>query len=185
MHEKTGRERQLVFHDTGFGDPGEQWMFGMVLEIGERVLDQVEHLPAAVMNASPAGSYLSPARIVVHLVGNELRELPLVAGPFDPPDYTADVQEVTAAELLTMKTDHLDTAAILRKHVAFRRKLILERCHKPGLLDEPIDHPLMTTKRDAVGKWIWHWSFHSGHIGAVTLELGYEYVWTTARPPGA
>jgi len=184
MQEKNGRARQYVFRqDPGSPNPGDQWMFGMFLELGERVLDQIEHIPAAVLNAAPADSYLAPARVVLHLIGADLRRLPLIAGPFDAPGYHADVQKTESDDFATMRTDHLDSVDILRRHLAFRKQLVAERCWTPGLLDTPVENPNFATKRDALGHLIWHWSFHSGHIGAVTLELGYEYNWTSAPRP--
>jgi hypothetical protein len=180
MTNKNGRPRQFNFREEGFPDSGSQWMFGMLLELGDRVLDQVEHVPAAVLNAAPEGSYLAPARVVLHLVGTDLRMLPLLVGPFDAPDYQADVQKTTSEDFPTMKTAHLDTVGILRRHLAWRSRLIKERGTQPGLLDLAVEHPACATKRDLLGHQIWHWSFHSGHIGAVTLEQGYEYIWTSA-----
>jgi len=183
MQEKTGRERHLIFRDTDFTDPGTRWMFGMLLELGERVLDQVEHLPAAVLNTAPAGSYLTPARVVVHLVANDLRLLSPLLGPFEAPDYAADARKTAAADLITMDTKGIDPVDLLRRHLVFQRSLVHERGRAPGLLEEPVEHPAAATKRDLLGHLIWHWSFHSGHIGAVTLEMGYEYLWTSAKRP--
>jgi hypothetical protein len=181
MTEKTGRPRQFNFRDAKFGDPGNQWMFGMLLELGERVLDQVEHIPAAVLNAAPAGSYLAPARVVLHLIGTDLRMLPLLVGPFEAPDYHAEVQKSTSEDFPTMATSGLDSVDILRRHLAWRSRLLQERGTVPGLLDQNADHPACATKRDLLGHQIWHWAFHSGHIGGVTLEQGYEYIWTSAK----
>lgn len=183
MEEKTGRPRQFNFRNTAFGDPGNQWMFGMLLELGERVLDQVEHVSAAALNAAPAGSYLAPARVMLHLIGTDLRMLPLLLGPFEAPDYHSDVQKTTSEDFQTMATAHLDSVGILRRHLAWRSRLVAERGSAPGLLEQPVEHPACATKRDLLGHQIWHWSFHSGHIGAVTLELGYEYIWTSAKRP--
>ncbi len=181
MQEKTGRERQLILRDPSFGNPGDQWMFGMLLEVGDRVLDQIDHLPPAALNTAPAGSYLFPARVVLHLVGTDLRLFPSILGTFESPDYAEDVRKTTSEDFSTMAVDHLDAVDILRRHVAWRRPLVKERGTVPGLLEQPVDHPAAATRRDLLGHLIWHWSFHSGHIGAVTLELGYEYVWTSAK----
>ncbi len=181
MIEKAGRERQFHFQDAPVSeDPGTQWMVGMWLELGERVLDQVAHIPLEVLNTAPPGSYLVPARVVLHLVGNDLRMLPLLIGAFPGPDYQGVVTATTAADLQTMDTQGHDVRDILKRHLAFRRGLAGLRNLPPGFLDQAIDHPSFATKREALGHMIWHWSFHSGHLGAVTLELGYEYVWRSS-----
>ncbi len=28
----------------------------------------------------------------------------------------------------------------------------------------------------------WHWVYHSGHIGLLSFEAGYDYEWTVRKP---
>ena len=185
MHEKQGRERKFNFRDEeGFAEPDAQWMFGMWLELGERVYDQIEHVPAATLNLKPNGSYLSPARVVLHLIGSDLRSFKTMAGQFPQAGYHSLVEKTTSTDFETMQTEQIDVLGILKQHLVFRKNELLSRCHEPGFLDKPVDHPSFAINRDLLGHQIWHWSFHSGHIGAATLELGYEYHWTSSKRQG-
>ena len=191
MLEKQGRERKFVFRqEDGFIDTGSQWMFGMLLELGDRVFDQVEHLPKPILDAIPQDSYLGAARIIYHLVETDLRIFKLIvdtfpdAAYFPEPPHLDEVSKRTSIDLATMETEAIDSLAILQAHLAFRKSHIVSQCTSPGFLDEPINHMSFANKRDVLGHLIWHWSYHSGHIGAVTLELGYEYHWTSCRIAG-
>jgi hypothetical protein len=181
MFEKQGRERQFQFDDPGISsDPGTRWMVGMWLELGDRVFDQIEHLPSDVLHGAPEGSYLIPARIVLHLVGNDLRLLPLLVGVFPPPAYQPLVAATTATDLQSMETRSVDVRDVLAQHLVFRKALPGLRNLAPEFLEASIEHPSFATKRAALGHLIWHWSFHGGHIGAVTLEMGHEYIWRSS-----
>ncbi|HTH12944.1 MAG TPA: hypothetical protein VMB23_01020 [Spirochaetia bacterium] len=184
MQEKSGRPRQLVFRgELGMTDPGTQWMVGMFFELGDRVLDQVEHLPEAVLQANPPNSYLSPAKVILHLVGTDMKRLPGVVGTFPPPAYAPEVARSQGVDFDAIPTQGIDVVSVLRSHLDFRRTHWQGPLTTAGLLDEPIDLPYFETKRDLLGHLIWHWSFHSGHLGAVTLQAGYEYLWTSAPKP--
>jgi hypothetical protein len=83
-----------------------------------------------------------------------------------------------------MDTTAIDSLGILKEHLSFRKRHIVNQCSLPRFLDKSIHHLSFANKRDVLGHLIWHWSYHSGHIGAVTLELGYEYHWTSHRIAG-
>ena len=180
MIEKTGRPRHLIFrNELGVKDPGAQWMVGMFFELGDRVLDQVEHIPERILHSSPRDSYLSPARVLLHLIGSDVRRVPSIVGPGPQPPYSAVVARTQSENFPTMETQGVDVIGVLRSHLEYRKAHWAQPLARPGILDETIDDANFATKRDALGHLIWHWSFHSGHLGAVTLEQGYEYNWTS------
>ena len=156
-------------------------MLGMLLELGDRLFDQIEHLPVEVLNSAPVGSYLTPARIVLHAIEAEIRRLRLILPEFADPSYLSLVGQTTLEDLATLETESIDSVGILKSHLVFRRELLTNCCSDPDFIDEPIDHPSFPDKRAVLGHLIWHWSFHSGHIGAVTLEMGHEYNWTSSK----
>ncbi len=178
MIEKDGRERvydfSLLLPNLG---PEETWMIGMLLEVGERMYDQVEHLPSSILNTTPDRTYLSPARVVLHAVGTDFRFLNIMIAGLASPDYSKYLEKTKSEDLTEMETNTIDAIECLRNHLAFRRKSIIENCIVPDFLNRKVIHPNFSTQRALVGHLIWHWTFHSGHIGAVTLELGYEYNW--------
>lgn len=181
MNVKIGRERRFDFENRiSSGSLEAKWMAGMLLEIGDRMLDQVEHLPVEVLNSAPVGSYLTPARMVLHVIEAEIRLLRLILPDFADPSYLSLVTQTTSKDLATRETESIDSVGILKSHMVFRGELLTNCCPDPDFLDGPIDHPIFPNRRAVLGHLIWHWSFHSGHIGAVTLEMGYEYNWTSS-----
>jgi len=180
MRLKTGRERRFDFQNQiSTGSPEAKWMLGMLLELGDRLFDQVEHLPHEVLNAAPPGSYLTASRIILHVIQSEIRRLRLVT-ELEEQSYFPLVADAASENFETLQTEAIDSVEILKRHLAFRRRVFTSCCSDVGFLDEPVNDPSLPDRRAVLGHLIWHWSFHSGHIGAVTLEMGYEYNWTSA-----
>ncbi len=158
MLEKQGRERKLVFRqEDGFIDADAQWMFGMLLELGDRVYDQVEHLPKHIIDSIPKNSYLSAARIIYHLVGADLRMFKLIIDGFpDAPyfpevPYLNEVSNSTSINLATMETSAIDSRGILKEHLSFLKRHIISLCSSPGFLDKSINHISFANRRDVLG----------------------------------
>jgi len=177
MKEKTGRKRILSFEETPGLDKGTSWMIGMLVELGDRTYDQVEHLDDQALNFKPEGSYLITSVLLLHLVQAELNLFGFMCGDYEMPDYAALVAHTNSADLSSKEGVGRKSVEILGEHLKFRKEFLMKHCSEAGFFDGPSLNPKFKTRRDVMGHLIWHWANHSGHIGAITLSAGHEYIW--------
>ena len=177
MKEKKGRQRILSFEDYPGLDKGTSWMVGMLLELGERTYDQVEHLDDQALDYKPEGSYLITSVLLLHLVKAELTLFGFMTGDYDMPEYADQVDHTNSTDLSSKQGVGRISVEILGKHLGFRQEFLKKHCFEEGFFDGPSLIPKFKTRRDVMGHLIWHWANHSGHIGAITLSAGHEYIW--------
>ena len=177
MKEKTGRKRILSYEEYSGLDKGTSWMVGMLLELGERTYDQVEHLDDQALNYKPDGSYLITSVLLLHLVHAELNLFGFMSGDYDKPDYAQYVAHTSSTDLSSKEGIGRRSVEILEMHLKFRHEFLKKHCSEEGFFDGPSLNPKFKTCRDVMGHLIWHWANHSGHIGAITLSAGHEYIW--------
>ncbi|MFP4377783.1 MAG: hypothetical protein ACLFP4_12135 [Spirochaetales bacterium] len=103
-----------------------------------------------------------------------------------PDGFASPVVNGRAAELEELHERVFDQIAEL---ISLGRRLSVEHT-LPALrgvrdTDPPVvaETPLGTADQ-VLRHLIWHWSFHSGHIGLVRLQLGGEYEWVFADDTG-
>ncbi len=177
MKEKKGRPRVLSYEDFPGADKGTSWMVGMLLELGERTYDQVEHLDDQALDFKSEGSYLITSVLLLHLVQAELNLFGFMVADFEMPEYAHEVANTASTDLSSRKGAGRRSVEILEMHLKFRHEFLRQYCGGEGFFDKPSLNPKFKTCRDVMGHLIWHWANHSGHIGEITLNAGYEYTW--------
>jgi len=169
---KPGRPRRF-----GFGTD----LVGFLEEVGERTEDQISHLPPEALNYTAPNSVLSVGRLVLHLVATDAKLFPLLVpqSPWVP--YADQLEPGVLAETTAPPGDLSRAPEVLRDHLSFRALYWLNACRAPGFADGPVVHPACATAGELLSHLVWHWTYHSGQIGLLTLEAGYDYLWTS-RP---
>lgn len=179
MTTKKGRPRRFSFTDPS--DPiGTELShcLGFLDELAIRTVDQVQHLPLEAMDyASPPG--FSIGRLVLHLVGADIKLLSTALGGAPEPPYTDQLSPGLLGNFATPSGPLEWASGVLQEHVVWRRTHLLDRCRVPGFLDQLVEHPACRTNRELLGHLVWHWSYHSGQIGLLAWQAGFDYEWTS------
>jgi len=181
MNIKQGRPRR--FHLAEASDtlgPELSFQLGFLSELGTRVEDQVNHLPPEALNFVGPQSTLSIGRLVLHLAGADLTMLSKALGLAPDPGWTKRLEAGLLASFSAAPGDLSQAPALLNEYLPFREAHLLGPCRTLGFLDRSVDHAYCQTNRELLAHLVWHWSYHSGQIGLVALEAGFDYVWTAA-----
>jgi uncharacterized damage-inducible protein DinB len=180
MIERKGRPRRYAL-DPASGIPNRELArsAARLIELSERVLDQIEDLPDPAMDASPDGTGLSIGRLALHLAWAEMSWIGRLTG-IEVPAHLAEELAPGALETFSGPPPASGGAARFRPLFAALR----ESCTLPGLraISDPFEKRESRGLRiDAAGvaeHLAWHWTYHSGHIGLLRMLAGYDYTWT-------
>lgn len=179
MTTKQGRPRRFAFGTDDTIGTELSFTLDFLDELAVRVDDQISHLPAEALNFLGPHSTLSIGRLVLHLVGADLKMLSTMVGETPTPPYQAKLDRGLITDFSSPPGDLSFAWGVLKEHIAFRRPHLLDRCRKEGFLERSVEHVACRTNRELLAHTVWHWSYHSGQIGLVALEAGYDYVWTS------
>jgi uncharacterized damage-inducible protein DinB len=176
---KEGRLRRFDMKpDPGAADATIGYYIAVFDELSERVFDQISDLPAEALSFVPEGSYLSIGKLVLHQALDEAQMVARMAGAQVPPDL-AEALGGADRKGLSVPLDPPPTAAEL---IAICRR-VREEMTRPllGPLTDPdapvdVDHGPDTVRRMLM-HLVWHWIYHSGHIGLTRLLWGSDYNW--------
>ena len=180
MENKSGRPRVYKFaKQSSAPDPEIAFHLDYIQELAQRVADQVEHLPHAAINYVAVNTQLSVGRLVLHLVSNDFKMMAMLSGSKLDPDFVA---RTTAGNLDNFSVPPGDTAFskdIIKNHIENRKPESIKVRDNIKNMDQAIDtHPKLKTVRELILHMEWHWTYHSGHIGLLAQEAGYDYTWT-------
>ena len=180
MKTKQGRPRRFAFGSADDVVGAELSFFlGFLDELAVRVEDQVVHLPVEALNYTGPNSQLSIGRLVLHLIESDLSMLARAVPGVTAPPYQAQLDKGLLAGFSAPPGDLGFAKDILKEHLVFRRTHLLDRCRVPGFLDQPVEHVACKNNRELLAHLVWHWSYHSGQIGLIAMEAGFDYVWVS------
>ena len=180
MTTKQGRPRRFDFGVPGDASGQElSFLLGFLDELVVRVEDQVVHLPASALNFTGPNSTLSIGRLILHLISADLTMLGKAVPGVAEPEYQARLGKVSAQDFASEPGDLWFAPEILTAHAAFRRTHFLAQCRGTDFLDRTVDHIACRTNRELLAHVAWHWSYHSGQIGLIAMEAGFDYVWVS------
>ena len=183
VKDKRGRGRQYRLKiDEGCENRDAAFILAAFDELSERVIDQVEDLEPDEMDRRPEGVYFSVGKLMVHLIKGEAGRLSKLGGMELPEDMKS---ALACGDIMDRKElpENLRRAGVL---VNLCRR-VREEITRPALRKiREIDKPVFSsgpleTGREVLMHLIWHWTYHSGHIGMVRLLLGSDYKWSYAE----
>jgi uncharacterized damage-inducible protein DinB len=182
MEMKKGRARRYGLPPLpGFANRDIARLASGLDELRERVYDQVSHLPAAALDYVAGATQLSVGRLMLHLGWAEVNWMRRLGAPPAPADLAATL-DAGALESFPHAPPRAPSAAAL---VGLCRR-VRDEVSLPFLktVADPDAARLDdgSTARGVLLHLTWHWIFHSGHIGLLSFEAGYDYEWTMQRP---
>lgn len=180
---KQGRPRFYPSRlPDGFASDGVGYHAIELAEFRERMYDQIEDLPLAAINFVAPDSSLSIGWLATHMVAAEVHWVSRLSGDQIP-------QSITGSENFTRLTPYgpppgeFGSAATL---VSLGRQsyedFTLPRLQAVPDISASTRDDRLRTAGDVLRHLVWHWIYHSGHIGLVRLQWGSEYDWTFAPP---
>ena len=178
---KQGRPREYGLRPVpGFADEGAALAAAALDELRARVIDQIEDLPWEALTFVPQGTTLAIGALVAHLVWAEVGWIERITGVRAPPDLRVVVdaagRAVPAGEQVM---PNLDAEALVSLCGRVREELTLPAL--AGLTDieaELSDEDGPMAPRAVLMHLIWHWTYHSAHIGLIRELWGSGYAWT-------
>ena len=180
---KKGRPREYKF-EPGPGSEDQNWArtAAILHELRERVIDQVKDLPLEALSFRPQGTPLSIGALVVHLVWAEAGWIKEISGYDVLPDFRETINEIGQSIL---EGDETPTTSMRAAELILLCRRIEEEATipalsnmKPGLDTVLTRRNRKMTPRGVLMHLIWHWTFHSAHIGLLREQWGSDYTWT-------
>lgn len=176
---KIGRPRRYDLRPvTGFANADVALAVAALDELLERTLDQFGDLPQEALNFTPQGTPLTISALVVHMAWAEMGWVERIAQASIPDDLRARLdpgRKVPKGEAVTSTESARDLTALCRR---VRDKVtypaLATITDADAVIDNP-QHPL--TPRGVLMHLIWHWTYHSAHIGLLRELWGSEYTW--------
>ena len=177
---KIGRPREYTLEPpAGFASREVALALAALDELMARAIDQFEDLPQAGLNFAPEGTPITIAALAIHLAWAEKGWITRITGCAVPDDLNerlepgnltpkgeAVVTTETAADLVTLchrVRDEITTPALAAMVDA---DVVIE------------DGSRSMTPRGVLMHLIWHWTYHSAHIGLIRELWGSDYAWT-------
>ncbi len=182
MELKKGRLRRYdIAPLEGFASPDVAYVAAMLDELRERVYDQVIDLPQPALDYVSGQTRLSVGRLMLHVAWAELGWINRLAHGSGPQELESKLSAGALASFGEAPPVVGPAAALIALCRRVRDEVTL-----PYLRAAPdIDERRLedgSTVRGVLMHLCWHWTFHSGHIGLLSFEAGYDYEWTVKRP---
>jgi uncharacterized damage-inducible protein DinB len=186
---KEGRLRRYAIDATAAAaDPERAGYLYYLDELRERAADQIQDLPAEALNRVFDGTTISVGRLALHMAWAELSWMERVAAG----RITLQVAPELREEIFLGSLDRFDqapprierAARIVELYRITWSEVTMPVCAAAKDLGDAVDHPSLTSVRKVLHHLLWHWTYHSGQIGILTLQLGYDYTWRFADARG-
>ncbi|MFN2108567.1 MAG: DinB family protein [Anaerolineae bacterium] len=177
---KIGRPRRYDLRPvTGFANADVALAVAALDELLERTLDQFEDLPQEALDFAPQGTPLTIGALVIHMAWAEMGWVERIAPASIPDDLRARLEpgrKVPKGEAVTSTETARDLAALchrVRDEVTY--PALAPITDAEAIIQDP-QRPL--TPRGVLMHLIWHWTYHSAHIGLLRELWGSDYTWT-------
>jgi len=178
---KRGRPREYNIRPVpGFADEGVALAVATLDELRARVIDQIADLPLDALTFVPQGTTLSIAVLAAHLVWAEVRWIERISATKAPAELCAAVgaagRAVPAGDLVILD---LDAEALVSLCMRVREEFTFPVLAR--VTDIEVELPgedRAMTPRAVLMHLIWHWTYHSAHIGLIREQWGSGYEWT-------
>lgn len=157
------------------------WYLAGLDELRCRVADQVCDLPRDALNHVFPEIRLSIGQLLLHLAWAEaswMRRISSRATEAVGSKGLIETLRKGSLELFSESPPEVDSAgAVLEVINATRDEITLPTCVHVTNLEAPVADPALTTVEMVMHHLLWHWTYHSGHIGILSFELGFDYTW--------
>ena len=185
MIERKGRPRRYFLDPLpGFAHSGLARLAAGLVELSERVLDQLEDLPIEAMDEVQPETGLSIGRLALHLGWAEMNWLERL-GEKTAPDYLSAALRPGALENLGQASSRSCPYGRIRQLYEGLRKDLALPVLEPitDIYAERESRGMRIDTAGVMAHLAWHWTYHSGQIGLLRMFVGYDYTWTFAGGP--
>jgi len=177
---KIGRPRRYDLRPVaGFANQDVALAVAALDELLERALDQFDDLPQEALNFAPEGTPITIGALVIHLAWAEKGWVRTLTGCAIPDELEAQLEPGNlipkGAGVATTQTA-AELAALCRRVRAEISYPALASVADADVVIETPQYPM--TSRGVLMHLIWHWTYHSAHIGLLRELWGSEYTWT-------
>jgi len=181
---RTGRPRRYTLTvSPDFRNPEAAEYAAALGELRERVYDQIVDLPEEAINFAAPGTTLSIGWLATHMALGEANWMSRTAKAAVPasilshPDARLFTPYGTAPATFGPAARLIELGRLVESDATLPTLMTLED------LERRTSHSALTSVRKVLAHLLWHWSFHSGHVGLIRLQWGSEYDWTFAPAP--
>lgn len=180
LKRKIGRPRRYDLQPVaGFVNRDVGLAVAALDELLARVIDQFEDLPRDALDFAPEGTPITVAALVIHLAWAEMGWIERITGCAVPDDLRARLEPgnlllkgepVVSEERVT---GLIELCRRVRSEITYPALATLADA---DVVLESGSRPM--TPRAVLMHLIWHWTYHSAHIGLIRELWGSDYVWT-------
>ena len=161
-----------------FTNPEIGYFAALLDEASERLYDVLSTADVRQLHFLPDASYLSMAKLAKHMMWGEAVWIRRLGEEEIPPylgellgDLSAD-NLASAGETDETSAELIDAGRRLRADYSFP---ILRSLADLDMKLDAVRGP--TTVRQILTHVLWHWTYHSGQVGLLLLQAGYDYQW--------
>jgi len=182
MATKKGRERRYdVAALEGFRNREVASLAATLDELRERVYDQVIDLPQEALDYVAGSTRLSVGRLLLHLGWAEINWVKRLSRAIGPEDLEQALSRGALGAFGGEPPRVGPAAALVSLCRRVRDEVTVPCLRTVADVDEKrLDDG--STVRGVLMHLVWHWIYHSGHIGLLSFEAGHDYEWTMRRP---
>ena len=191
LGDKRGRPRRYDFApDADCRNEFMAYSISALDELLERVVDQIEDLPGEAFAFCGEGVWFSLGWLPLHLAVSELNQTNKMARGLGKdtleldPSFHARLRYGDLHADGSVPEELWDAGLMIDAMRRVRREVTVPFCKTISDPDQTLrGEDSLTSPRNVIMHQMWHWSFHSGHIGLLRLEWGSDYEWTMAPAP--
>lgn len=188
---KQGRPRRYDFVGAnGYNDDFVAYVVPILDELLERVVDQIDDVPSQALAFHPAGSWFCLGWLPLHLAVSEYRQMQRLAraiGFAEPELAPAVLSQIEHGGRETsgdVPAEILQAPVLIDAMRRVREDLTVPVAREILDCEQRIENAeRLSTPRNVLMHLVWHWTYHSGHIGLMRLEYGLDYEWVMAPAP--
>jgi uncharacterized damage-inducible protein DinB len=180
MEIKKGRPRRYRLHTLeGFKNAELARASSVLLELSERVADQIVDLPPEALSFAAGQPGLSIGWLAMHMIWAETSWLVRATGKVLPDELAAALRGAELAAYGNSPGVFTDAAAITRLFGQVRSKFSLPALREVADIDREFEsNSMIVNLRGIMAQLAWHWTYHSGQIGLIRLLWGSDYSWS-------
>ncbi|MFP4484759.1 MAG: hypothetical protein ACLFO1_07870 [Spirochaetaceae bacterium] len=157
--------------------------------------DQINDLPHNALAFTSPHVWFPLGWLPLHMAASEHRLMDKVAGGLRAGGLRREALHVDGDLARALEDGYLESHGSIPSRLMNADTLIAimrqvrEEVTKPVCRDiDDADARLpeatsLSTPRTVLMHLLWHWTYHSGHIGLLRLELGSDYEWVMAPTP--
>ena len=180
--DKKGRPREYQLPvDSGYKIEGVAFTLATLDELLERVVDQFNDLEPGEIDKQPEKIYFSIGKLAVHLAKGEATRLSRIGGMDIPSDLSESMKHGDILDGQDLPSELRDSSALVTILRRVREEITKPVCRELNDFDSPLEGlGILDSPRKVLMHMVWHYTYHSGHIGMIRLLLGSDYKWQYA-----